>query len=170
MHILHRLIEKMQWTHRGAGPTVSGMFGNAVPLVLTVGSGVLYHLTLKSQSGSASPWAFLTAAYAVALVLAGGAWIASGALGGGTMAMPALDRRVLIGAALLGLAAIGIELGVYLAYRAGWGLGTLSMVNAGSVAAVLCLIGVTLSGESMSPSRAVGLVVALGGIWLLAKR
>lgn len=170
MHIMHRFIKNMQWTHPGAGRTVAAMFGSAVPLVLTVGSGVLYHLTLKAQSGAASPWAFLTAAYAVALALAATAWIVSGSLGGGSLAVPVIDRRVLVGAALLGLAAIGIELGVYLAYRAGWGLGTLSMVNAGSVAAVLCLIGVTLSGESMSPSRALGLVVALGGIWLLAKR
>lgn len=146
------------------------MFGNAVPLMLTVGSGVLYHLTLKSQSGAASPWAFLTAAYAAALVLAASAWGVSTVLGGGSAALPTIDRRVLVGAGLLGLAAIGIELGVYLAYRSGWGLGTLSMVNAGSVAAVLCLIGVTLTGESMSPSRALGLAVALAGIWLLAKR
>jgi hypothetical protein len=131
------------------------MFGPAVPILLTVGSGVLYHLSIKAQSGAPAPWAFLTAAYAVAFALSAGAW---GLSGGG--AAPALDRRVLLGAGLLGLAAVGIELGYFLAYRAGWGLGQISIVNAGCVAAVLALVGVTLSGESMSAMRALGLVVA----------
>lgn len=147
------------------------MLGHAVPILLTASSGVVYHLAIKSQSGASSPWAFLTAAYTVALALSAVAWGVTANLGGGAVAAaPLLDRRVLIGAGILGLAAIGIELGVFLAYRSGWGLGTLSIVNAGCVAAVLCLIGVTLAGESMSPTRALGLVVALGGVWLLAKR
>lgn len=148
------------------------MFGAAVPILLTAGSGVVYHLAIKSQSGASSPWAFLTAAYTVALALSAVAWgvTASVGAGGAAAGVTLLDRRMLIGAGVLGLAAIGIELGVFLAYRSGWGLGTLSIVNAGCVAAVLCLIGVTLAGESMSSTRALGLVVALGGVWLLAKR
>lgn len=140
------------------------MFGHAIPLVLTVGSGVLYHLALRAQSGATTPWAFLTAAYAVAFVLSAAAW---GVVGGG--AAPVLDRRVLIGAALLGLAAVGIELGYFLAYRNGWAMGQVSIVNAGCVAAVLALVGVTLAGEAMSAGRALGLAVALGGVWLLAR-
>lgn len=144
------------------------MLGHAVPLVLTVGSGVLYHLAIKGQSGAPSPWAFLTVAYAVALVLSAAAWGVAG-LGGGGGAAPCLDRRVWLGAGLLGLAAVGIEVGYFLAYRAGWGLGQVSIVNAGCVAAVLALVGVTLAGEAMSGMRALGLVVALGGVWLLAR-
>jgi hypothetical protein len=143
------------------------MFGHAVPLLLTVSSGVVYHLALKSQTGASSPWAFLTVAYGVALTLSAAAWTVTG---GGALALPAIDRRVVFAAAVLGLAAIGIECGLFLAYRAGWGLGTLSVVNSGLVATVLCLVGVTLAGESMSPTRALGLLVALGGVWLLAKR
>lgn len=171
MHIVHRAIENMQWTHRGGRRTVAGMFGHAVPLFLTVASGVLYHLTIKGQSGGGStPWAFLTAAYAVAFVLSAGAWgvLGGGAIGGGR-GYAVLDPRVLLGAALLGIAAVGIEVGVLLAYRSGWAMGQLSIINSGCVAVILCLIGVLLSGESMTASRGAGLVVALGGVWLLAK-
>jgi hypothetical protein len=136
----------------------------AVPFLLTVGSGVLYHLALRGQSGHASPWGFLTAAYLFAGLLCASAW----AIAGGSVAV-VLDRRVAGGAVLLGLAAVGIELGYFLAYRAGWGLGQVSIVNAGLVAVVLALIGVTVAGESMSAQRAVGLAVALGGVWLLAR-
>jgi len=34
---------------------------------------------------------------------------------------------------------------------------------------VLALVGVTLAGEAMSAGRALGLAVALGGVWLLAR-
>lgn len=148
----------------GPAPQSGTMLGHVLPFALTVGSGVLYHLALKGQSGGGTPWAFLTAAYAVACLLSAAAWGVAG--GGGA---PLIDRRVLAGAALLGLAAVGIELGYFLAYRAGWGLGQVSIVNAGLVATVLALIGVTLAGESMSAARATGLAVALGGVWLLAR-
>ncbi|HUQ05416.1 MAG TPA: hypothetical protein VM261_23100 [Kofleriaceae bacterium] len=106
------------------------------PLVLTVGSGVLYHLALRGGGGGGSnPWAFLTLAYAVAFGLSASAW---GASGGG---LPPIDRRVVVGAVLLGAAAIGIEVGYYLGYRSGWAIGQASLVNAGIVAAVLALIG-----------------------------
>lgn len=146
--------------------------GSAVPLVLTVGSGVLYHLTIKGQSGGpggGTPWAFLTAAYAVAFAVSAAAWAVLGGGGGAARVWAGPDLRVLLAGALLGLAALGIELGVLLAYRAGWAMGQLSIINAGCVAAVLCVIGVVLSGETMSATRAAGLVVALGGVWLLAK-
>ena len=112
------------------------MFGHVVPLALTVGSGVLYHLALRGQSGATNPWPFLAVAYAVAFVLSAVAWAVTGGAG-----IPTLDRRALGGAALLGGAAIGIELGYYLAYRAGWALGQISLVNAGCVAALLSLVG-----------------------------
>jgi hypothetical protein len=112
------------------------MVGQVIPLVLTVASGVLYHLALRGQSGSSNPWAFLAVAYGVAFVLSVVAW---GVTSGGAAAV--LDRRVLGGAALLGGAAIGIELGYYLGYRSGWALGQASLVNAGCVALVLLLIG-----------------------------
>jgi hypothetical protein len=95
---------------------------------------VLYHLALRG-SGGGNPWAFLTLAYGAALVLSAGAWLATG---GG---LPAIDRRVVSGALMLGAAAIGIELGYFLGYRAGWALGQASLVNAACVAAILALIG-----------------------------
>lgn len=105
------------------------------PLLLTVGSGVLYHLALRGAGGNSSPWAFLTLAYGVAMVLSAGAWTASG---GG---LPAIDRRIVIAAVMLGGAAMGIELGYYFGYRSGWAIGQASLVNAGCVALVLALIG-----------------------------
>lgn len=113
------------------------MLASLSPLVLTVGSGVLYHLALRGggSGGGGNPWAFLTLAYGVAFVLSAGAWGASGGQ------MPTIDRRVVIGAVLLGAAAIGIELGYFIGYRSGWAIGQASLVNAGLVAALLALIG-----------------------------
>ena len=111
------------------------MLAQTSPFLLTIGSGVLYHLALRGGGGGANPWAFLTLAYAVAFALSAAAW---GASGGG---LPAIDRRVVACGALLGAAAIGIELGYYLGYRSGWAIGSASLVNAGCIAALLALIG-----------------------------
>jgi uncharacterized membrane protein len=131
---MHELIRNMQWTHDSRTLTMVAMLGPFLPLLLTVTSGVVYHLALRGQGPTASPWAFLTVAYAAAFALSALAWFLSG---GGAAA---LDRRVLGGAVLLGAAAIGIELGYFLGYRGGWALGAASLINAGLVATVLALI------------------------------
>ena len=106
------------------------------PYLMTIGSGVLYHLALRGAGGGGkSPWAFLTLAYGVAMVLSASAWASSG---GG---LPSIDRRVVIAAVMLGAAAMGIELGYFFGYRSGWAIGQASLVNAGLVAVVLALIG-----------------------------
>jgi drug/metabolite transporter (DMT)-like permease len=62
---------------------------------------------------------------------------------------------------------VGIEIGYLLAYRAGWPLATTTGVTYTSTMVLLAVIGANFFSEGISPRRAVGLALAMGGVWLL---
>jgi len=62
---------------------------------------------------------------------------------------------------------VGIEIGYLLAYRAGWPLATTTGVTYTSTMLLLAVIGATFFSEGISPRRAAGLALAMGGVWLL---
>ncbi len=155
----------MQWTHGGDVPRVASMFAHAFPLVLTVAGGLLYHVAMKTQSGAAGPWAFFTLAYGVAFIASAVLWRLGG--GGIVATLGRLDRSSLIAAGLLGVAAVGIEAGYFLAYRSGWALSQASAISSVALVVLLAVVGIAASGEVLTASRAAGLVIAVGGVSLV---
>jgi drug/metabolite transporter (DMT)-like permease len=135
----------------------------ALPLALIVVSGIAYHVAQK-LSGAASPWPLLAVAYGAALALALALALASPGA-----ARPPLGRAEWAAGLLLGLAAFGIEAGFFFAYRAGWKLGSASVITNASVTTVLALVGAVAFREHVTGPRAAGLALALGGAALLAR-
>ena len=78
-------------------------------------------------------------------------------------------RTLNSGTILVGLGALGIELGFLLAYRAGWVISGASLVANSMVAVALLLIGAVAFSEHISMSRAAGIVLCLVGLWLVAR-
>lgn len=152
----------MQWTHPCAVAIVPPMPA-AVPLLLIVAGGIAYHLALKASSGG-SPWAVLTTAYGLAFVLSAGLW-----LRGGRAAAAGLPRGALVVAIVLGLALIAIEGGYLLAYRTGWATGHVAALSNIAIVVALSVVGIALLGESLTAGRALGLVVAGLGGWLVIR-
>jgi drug/metabolite transporter (DMT)-like permease len=135
------------------------------PVVMTIGGGVFYHLAVKSVPRNIDSSLVLVVAYAAALCasLAAYLWLPSQALGEppGRPWHPAV-----IG---LGLAAVAIELGYLLMYRAAWPVSIASVLVNGTVALVLVPVGVGLFGERFSPTHGVGLLLCLVGLTLLRR-
>jgi len=132
-------------------------------VALTVGSNVLYHVSQKSIPGGAHPLTSLTVTYVVALVLTvalfpfypGGAptWRSLRGLNWASVAV--------------GVAIVGVEMGVLLAYRAGWRVSVGStMVNA-ALAVLLIPIGILFFGERLTAGNLVGILLCVGGLLLL---
>ncbi len=69
---------------------------------------------------------------------------------------------------LLGVAAFGIEAGVFYIYRAGWPLASASVIVNVAVTLVLAVIGIAVFGEHLSVVRALGIVFAAGGAAMIA--
>ena len=137
-----------------------------MPIVLIVVANVAYHLGQKSVPRGAHPIGAALAMYVVAAV-------------GGLVLLPFVTpapTRESLGATfhwsivLIGLGILGVELGFLLAYRLGWEISTASLVQAVLLALALVPIGVVGFRESWNVSRLAGLVLALGGLWLLGRK
>ena len=138
-----------------------GAMSGPLALVTVILSGVVYHLVQKT-SGAARPWGMLSVAYGAAFVLSAALAVATGAEG------RSVARQGATGL-LVGLAVFGVEAGFFFVYRSGWPLATTSLVSSLSIAVLLALLGVLGFGEHLSASRVLGLVLALGGVVLMAR-
>lgn len=135
-----------------------------VPLFLAVAGGVVYHTAAKSIPKDLAPGLVLTIAYAMALVISVGAYLA---LPPGGDATP---RRLAHPAVLaLGLGAAMIELGYVLTYRAAWPISTASVIVNGLVATLLIPVGLLVFKEGVSLQRTAGIALCLAGLWLLRR-
>jgi hypothetical protein len=138
----------------------------AFPLLLVVGSGVVYHLSQKAAGPSASPWPLLSLAYGFALVACLGlGW----ATGGGAAMRRLPDRGTMLLGLTLGLAVLGVELGFFLAYRSGWALGSASVICNIGVTAALAVIGVAALGEAFTLVRGAGIALAAAAGWMIVR-
>jgi drug/metabolite transporter (DMT)-like permease len=131
--------------------------------VAAVGSAV-YHLAQRSVPAAANPMLALMGAYLVAFAAAAAAapFFSSGELAW---------RAQMFSAPVLWLGAgvFLIEIGFLLAYRAGGGV-QWSGVAVNTASALLLLpVALVVLREPFSPWRAAGLLLCLGGLWLVTR-
>ena len=69
----------------------------------------------------------------------------------------------------LGVAIAACEIGVLLAYRAGWPVGTTGVSTSAVMTLILLPIGVLAFGEALTLARVAGIAMTVGGLYLLAK-
>jgi drug/metabolite transporter (DMT)-like permease len=134
-----------------------------VAIVLTVASNVLYHIAQKSIPGGAHPLTSLIVTYLVALLVTLLLWPLYPGGGPTWRSFSKLNWASLA----VGVAIVGVEMGVLLAYRAGWRVGVLSTVVNVALVVVLLPIGLLFFGEHFSASNVAGLVLCVAGLWLL---
>ncbi len=137
-----------------------------LPMGLTVFSNIAYHFCQKEISGKVNPLVSLFVTYATGMVLT-------------LICVPLFYPQIQIGESLrslnwatfvLGFGIVGLELGFLLAYRAGWNLSMAALYSNVTVTLVLLPLGVLLYREAWSGRNALGLVLALTGLILMAKR
>ena len=136
-----------------------------VPLAVAIAGGVLYHGAAKMIPRDLPPSLVLVGAYAVALL----ASLGTHTLLPGTATPAALARFAHPAVLALGLGAFLIETGYVAAYRTGLPVSLTSVLVNGVTAALLIPVGLVLFGERLSPTRGLGLLLCLAGVWLLRK-
>lgn len=134
-------------------------------IALVVVGNILYHLGQRAIPRDANAVVATLAAYLIATIV--------------TLAtIPFLARGVDFGTAwqkldgstiLVGFGIVGVELGFLLVYRAGWTLGTASLVASAMVAVILLAIGAIAFREEVTVSRIGGVVLCLTGLWLVVR-
>ena len=136
------------------------MFSYVWPIALVVLSNVVYHICAKSLPAAMNPLASLTVTYLV------------GAAASATLFCLLNKNASLLkeyahmnwAPVLLGLAVVGLEMGVICAYKAGWPVSTASIVQSSFLAVALIFVGFFLYREAITWNKVVGILICLGGL------
>jgi drug/metabolite transporter (DMT)-like permease len=134
-------------------------------MLLTVLSNACYHLCQRSIDPKVDPLVSLTVTYVVALLAT---LIALPFFSTGLPGIGAQFRTVNWASYALGAAAVGLEVGFLLVYRAGWKVSLGALVSNAAVTMLLIPLGVLLFHERLDPRRLIGILFASVGLWLLS--
>jgi drug/metabolite transporter (DMT)-like permease len=126
---------------------------------------VLYHLFQKAVATNANPVVALVVFYAVAAVLSLPLLWLFPLQEGLRASLRGMNWAVMgVGAAI-----VLIELGFLLAYRVGGELSTAFVLTSSAVAVLLLVLGSQLHGEVFTMAKAAGVVMCLGGVYLVSR-
>jgi drug/metabolite transporter (DMT)-like permease len=160
--MVHGRFQTLHWTHGRAGRIWNPMGASVFPLGLVIAGGVAYHLGQKAAGGG-DLFRVLVLAYGIAFAASLALWI----FAPGEVRGPA--RREVVAALVIGVAALTIEAGFFLAYRSGWAVGTTSLLSTLACSSLLAVVGVLAYGESFGVARAAGVIVASLGAYLVLR-
>jgi|LSQX01.2.fsa_nt_gb uncharacterized membrane protein len=134
-----------------------------LPIALTIVANVFYHICQKSMPQNVNPMLALIITYLTAALLC--VFILSFSLKGQSLAveMGKLNWAPIA----LGVAIFGLELGFFLAYRAGWNISLGALISNISVSVLLIPIGVAVYKEAISTQTAAGIILCIAGLILI---
>jgi multidrug transporter EmrE-like cation transporter len=135
------------------------------PFLLAITAYVAYQTFLKAARPEVNILGLLMFAYAVSFVCAGLLWWRNQDLGANK-----LETGDLLIAAAIGASIVGIEFGFATAFRHGWPLNTAGAIVNVAAALIVVPIGYMLFAETMSWTKALGLLLCCGGLVLIAQR
>jgi drug/metabolite transporter (DMT)-like permease len=133
------------------------------PVLLIVGSNIIYDISAKSFPGKINPQAGLTAVYAVA---AGITFIIYMLTSANKNYLKEI-KKVNWAAFLLAAGCMGIDLGYILLFRAGWNISIGSLVCNIAIALSLILVGVLFYKEKITKDHLIGIALCMTGLILI---
>jgi len=132
-------------------------------LLIAVASGIMYHITQKSINHEVNPLISLLITYAVAF----GVTLVIYQFDGNKPSMTTEFQNLNWASFALGIAIVGLELGILLAYRSGWDISKLSLFNNLLVALILIPVGLAVFKEHANLKTFVGILVSLTGLYII---
>ena len=139
------------------------MFNYIWPLVLIVGSNIIYQLCAKSIPSQMNTYASMTITYAVATVFSTVMFFVT-SKGESFLRNLAFTNWATI---VLGIVITGLEVGFIFAYKAGWKVSTLSVVANAFLAVALIFVGLFVYHEPINWTKIAGILICLTGLWFL---
>jgi len=137
---------------------------HTISLPLVVVSVVLYHLAQKSIPRESNPLLAVAGAYFFAICVCLAGFFLSGER---SKFGELLRNQSWLPVFVLGIAAIGIELGFLYAYRSGWKVSTTATTTNIFVAVSLAFIGLLWYREALTVTNIIGIFLCIAGVVLL---
>lgn len=136
-----------------------------IPILIVVLSNTIYHICSKSTPDGINVFASLTLTYLIAGISSLILFLVTNR--GGSLV--AEYKNTNWASIVLGFAIIGLECGNIYMYKVGWDISVGQLVQAALLAVVLVVVGVCLYKEQINLTKAAGIVVCLGGLYLINK-
>ena len=136
------------------------MFAYIWPVVLVVFSNVVYQICAKSVPEGMNPFASLTVTYLVSIAACCILFFITNP--GGNLIKEYSKLNWVPFA--FGFVLVGLEAGMIYAYKAGWQVSRLSIVQAAALAIALIFVGFLLYHEALTWNKLVGIAFCLIGL------
>ena len=133
------------------------------PIVLMVVSEVIYQICAKAEPEAVNPFASLSVTYVVA---AASSLLLYFALNRNASLLREYSR-LNWAPFVFGVVIVGLEAGFIYAYKAGWQVSTVFIVQSGFISVALILVGCLLYKEPLTWNKLAGAVVCLEGLFLI---
>ena len=141
------------------------MSGQISSALIVIASIAMYQIGMKLTPEHINPVSALVTFYVTALLCT---LIAAKLM---PVSMPSISLAEFSWAAVLvGVAIVGIELGFLMMYRNGWNLSTGPVITMGGAVMLLLPVSFLVFGQPWSLRNLAGIVLCLGGLYLLAPR
>ncbi len=134
-----------------------------IPIVVIVLSNILYNLCAKSVPEKTDPFFSLTVTYLVGAAVSAALYFVLNR-GGNPIAQ---FRSLNWTSWALGLSIVGLEAGNIYMYKMGWNISTGQIIHSSLLAVCLILIGVLFYRESLSPSKLLGIIICMAGLYFI---
>ena len=133
------------------------------PIILIVVSNVFYHICSKSTPQDINPFASLTVTYLVGAAVSAVLFFV---LNPGQNLL-AQYKQINWTTWILGIAIVGLEAGSLYMYKVGWSISTGQLVHSAILAICLIFVGYLLYKEAITPTKLVGIVLCLVGLFFI---
>ncbi len=137
-----------------------------LPLLLTIGGNILYHVAQKLVPKTANPLTTMMAAYAVAFVVCAVAAFVY------PSQKPLLESFTEFHWTVvsIGVGIAAIEVGFLLVYRAGWNVSIAPLLTSVALSVMLVPIGLLAFREQLSAWNIAGIIFCILGMILVSKK
>ena len=141
------------------------MFSNYLPLLIIVGSNVVYHICAKGMPSQVNPLAVLVVTYLVGALFS----LVLFHFTEPGMSFLGQAKQINWAPLVMGLAIVGLEFGTILMYRVGWNISLGALVSSCALAIVLIVVGLLFYKEHLGLQQLAGIALCLVGLILINK-
>lgn len=139
------------------------MFSYIWPIALIVVSNTLYQICAKSVPAGVDPYATLTVTYLTGAAVSAALYFALNKGGNLLHEITGVNWTSFV----LGIVIVGLETGCIFAYKAGWPVSSMQIVQSAFLAIALIAVGFIIYKEAITPSKLMGIAICLVGLYFI---
>lgn len=144
------------------------MFAYLWPVILVMIANIVYQVCAKEVPAAMNAFASITICYGIATVMTLVCFFVFS--GGGISGLAAEYAKANWAAVVFGLTAVGLEVGYVFAYKNGWEVSLLYIMQSAIMAVMLLLVGYFLYSEEIPWNKLAGIAICLAGLVLINKK